>query len=63
MYPNFDTTTFAAEGLRRMKEGYLASRTLPSFINENFNAGLANEEIESVALVNSIKDDEYFAAD
>lgn len=63
MYPNFDTITGNPDGLKYLQLGYNAYHGLPSIINSNFNEGLASEEIESEALVNSIINDEFIAAD
>ena len=52
MYPKFNTAD--GKGLKRMAMGFNAFKSLPSIINENMNEGLAKEEIESEALINSI---------
>ena len=61
MYPKFNTVD--GKGLKRMAMGFNAFKSLPSIINENMNEGLAKEEIESEALINSINLDTYEAAD
>lgn len=63
MYPNFDTITNNPEGLKNYQIGYAAYKSLPSFINDNFKEGLSNEETESVALFNAIKNNEFITAD
>lgn len=63
MFPRFDTVSNKPNGLEVLRNTYNSYYTVPNIINNNFNEGLANEEIESVALVNSIMNDEYIAAD
>ena len=63
MYPNFDTITNNPEGLKNYQIGYAAYKSLPSFINDNFKEGLSNEDTESVALFNAIKNNEFITAD
>lgn len=63
MFPKYDTVSNNPNGLEVLRNAYNAYYTVPNIITNNFNEGLANEEIESIALVNSIKNDEFIAAD
>lgn len=63
MNPKFDTITGNANGLQVLDSAYSVYKSLPTIINENINEGLANEEIESEALLNSLKYNKYIAAD
>lgn len=63
MYPNYDTVTGNPQGLLYYQLGTEAYDKLPAILNSNFNEGLTSAEIESEALVNSILNDEYIAAD
>lgn len=63
MYPNYDTVTGNPQGLLYYQLGTEAYEKLPAVLNSNFNEGLTSAEIESEALVNSLLNDEYIAAD
>lgn len=63
MFPKYDTITNNPEGLAKYNLGLSVYKTLPSIINSNFNEGLSNEEIESIAVSNSFDDDTYIEAD
>lgn len=63
MYPKFDTVTNNADGLKNLQLGYMAYKSLPSFINDNFNEGLSSEETESIALYNALRNNEFITAD
>ena len=63
MNPKFDTITGNANGLKVLDDAYRVYKTLPTIINENINEGLANEEIEAEALLNSLKRNKYISAD
>ena len=61
MYPKFDTVN--GKGMARFNLGLQSFKSLPSIINQDMKEGLAKEEIESEALINSINTDAYEAAD
>ena len=61
MNPKFDTITGNANGLQVLDSAYSVYKSLPTIINENINEGLANEGIESEALLNSLKYNKYIA--
>lgn len=63
MFPNFDTISGKPNGLDQLRLGYTSFKTLPSVLNDNFNEGLATDEIESIALYNAMMNDSFIAAE